>query len=394
MPPARRTAAAFFWGLFPLAAVLGASALPLLHTLSAPWGLRPAAVTLERARANAPWLLALLFALGWAALSAFWSLTPDAPLRALKHLGVSGVALAFLASSTADEKTRAAVSRWAALAALGLAALCAVEAAAGMPLNRLLQPGETDMVKLARNPAKGVALLLLLLFPALLGLARKGNGPLAVGLALTAAGVSFQFGQAANAAALLAGGLAAGFCLLAPRLGLWLCGVVWAGWLLLAPWVSAPMRPMMQEMPTSWEMRGAIWSYAVDRIREKPWFGWGFEASRNFPGNQSIDGVVIPNISLHTHSASIQAWLELGAVGVLLGAAAMLLVARGAVRALRQDRGRVAAAAGTAGVLFVLWNLSFGLWQEWLWAAAAASAAAALGAPAEGARQRSVLVME
>jgi O-antigen ligase len=181
---------------------------------------------------------------------------------------------------------------------------------------------------------------------------------------------------------------------MAPRLGLWLCGLVWAGWLLAAPFLLGAVQPMLAAAPTSWEMRGAIWRYAAARIAEKPWLGWGLEASRGFDGVHVVDGVAIPSISLHPHCASLQIWLELGGVGAVLWAGALLLGARTGAQLMGADRARAAAAGGAAAVAFVLWNLSYGAWQEWLWAAAAAGAAAALSTPAAAQQPRTVLVME
>jgi hypothetical protein len=61
----------------------------------------------------------------------------------------------------------------------------------------------------------------------------------------------------------------------------------------------------------SWAARIDIWSFAVSRALEKPIWGWGYEASRQFDP-------IIPN---HPHDMALQAWLELGIPGlVLLGA--------------------------------------------------------------------------
>ncbi|MGA9658174.1 MAG: O-antigen ligase family protein [Asticcacaulis sp.] len=58
----------------------------------------------------------------------------------------------------------------------------------------------------------------------------------------------------------------------------------------------------------SWAARIDIWSFAVERSLEKPFWGWGYEASRQFDP-------IIPN---HPHNMSLQAWLELGIPGLLL----------------------------------------------------------------------------
>ena len=61
----------------------------------------------------------------------------------------------------------------------------------------------------------------------------------------------------------------------------------------------------------SWAQRIDIWTFAVTRSTEKPWFGWGYEASRAFD----------PAIPNHPHNLALQAWLELGVPGLVVLAA-------------------------------------------------------------------------
>ena len=77
------------------------------------------------------------------------------------------------------------------------------------------------------------------------------------------------------------------------------------------------------------DARVAIWRFTTERVVERPWLGWGMDASRMWPG-------VIP---LHPHNAALQVWLELGVVGAACAAVAIAYLTIGA--------------------------LSFGVWQEW-----------------------------
>lgn len=107
--------------------------------------------------------------------------------------------------------------------------------------------------------------------------------------------------------------------------------------------------------PPSWAARLEIWSYAVDRIAERPFQGWGLDASRAFK----------PQIPLHPHDAALQVWLELGAAGAAVGALLWVWLFRSAGEALPGDRTMTGAACAGASVYFVIGALSFGVWQEW-----------------------------
>jgi O-antigen ligase len=113
----------------------------------------------------------------------------------------------------------------------------------------------------------------------------------------------------------------------------------------------------------SWAARTQIWSFAADAIGQRPFLGWGVDASRTFG----------PAIPLHPHDAPLQLWLELGLPGVLIACAFWLVLGR---RLSRLTEARPAAgqfAAATAAAYFTVGALSFGVWQEW-WLAVGALA--------------------
>ena len=55
-----------------------------------------------------------------------------------------------------------------------------------------------------------------------------------------------------------------------------------------------------------------IWSFAGDRIAERPLTGWGLDASRSIPGGKDPIRPGETWLPLHPHNASLQLWLELG----------------------------------------------------------------------------------
>lgn len=372
------SAGAIFFAAAPIAANLGARAFPVIQAIAALWG-APWRQLPRLGRANAAWLVPLLLALAWAVASAFWSLTPDAPLRAAKLALVIALTLLFAAGAVHSCDARR-ITRMALIAsAAALVGLSLIEAAFGQPLNRWVQPEAIDMIALQRNPGRGVCILALLIYPALVAMWRVRaadlRGP-ALALLAATGWLSFQFDLAANAVALAAGGAAFLPALALPRLGLALSGAVWIGWLLAAPWVSERISALSPSFPLSWRMRGEIWSYASDRIVERPLFGWGFESARSFAGQQSLDGVTFANVPLHTHSGSMQIWLEFGVVGVSLVAIALLFATRSAMRCLGGDRLAAAGAVGASAAAMIHFNVSYGAWQEW-WLVTLASAAVA-----------------
>ena len=122
-----------------------------------------------------------------------------------------------------------------------------------------------------------------------------------------------------------------------------------------------------------------IYQFSSRKIFEKPVLGWGMDASRTIPGGREVVWLHdcayqgrAPNtlqlggaMPLHPHNASLQVWLELGAVGVAIFAGLLgTLVFRWQRESLpRPGRPLI---AGMLTSIFVVYNTDFGLWQAWL----------------------------
>ena len=117
-------------------------------------------------------------------------------------------------------------------------------------------------------------------------------------------------------------------------------------------------------LPTSAEHRIAMWSFATEKIDEKPWLGWGFGASRHIPQE---DRRLAPNMEimpLHPHNLALQTRLELGLPGSLILAGLVFSVFYRLATFTNDGWVSGLAMAPAAGWLFVA-NVSYGMWQSW-----------------------------
>ena len=107
--------------------------------------------------------------------------------------------------------------------------------------------------------------------------------------------------------------------------------------------------------PISWAWRLNYWSRVIDWIAQRPFQGWGVDASR----------VLGEGTALHPHNGSLQIWLELGLPGAVLVAAAWATM----LLRLRRPAPSWAAAgqAGAACVFLLYANASYGVWQAWFY---------------------------
>jgi O-antigen ligase len=217
-----------------------------------------------------------------------------------------------------------------------------------------------------------MTLIGLLVWPALAVTLRRFGHGVAIGLFVLGFLVIRQGGSFTAVIAYGAGALAFLSACWLPRITALLCGWGTALWILSAPfllrpdmtaWIDAAFR-FVEAKAHSWEHRRAIWGFVIDRIHERPVFGWGLGSSRAIPGGHTLLAPGVEILPLHPHDAALQLWLELGLVGALLGAAFFLCLAR-TVRRSSADRTDFALAIALIVTATINAMASYNLWHEW-----------------------------
>ena len=109
--------------------------------------------------------------------------------------------------------------------------------------------------------------------------------------------------------------------------------------------------------------RVEIWNFTLERIAEKPVFGWGFDESRHIARHFfSADESSRSMVPLHPHNGPLQILLELGSVGAVIALALLWLIANYLSNLPRRAR-------ECSQALFVatlaIGCVAFGQWQNW-----------------------------
>lgn len=324
----------------------------------------------------------------WIAATQLWS--PSGPDQLATVLAGSLLyAAALLAAAAMDEERR----RWprAGMIALlaGTAVLLLAEVVTGGAMTRAVKGLGADEGLVLRNLSRGASVYVTLLGPvaALAVLHAPRGWWIAAALTLAAAPIAASFDMLANIMAL---GLAAVLFLTAlrwPAATLTGLGVFIAASLVFFPFVVAAIEPagpaFRPSLPLSWNWRLEAWTFSRELIGQKPLTGWGMDAARSFNDTTELGGMTVERIPLHPHSASLQLWLETGVIGALLAAGGVLSFAVATARRLRNQPVLAAGAAAGMAAVAVFISVSYGLWQEWLWAVAfTAALAVVLAGPA------------
>jgi O-antigen ligase len=316
----------------------------------------------------------ILFALlvEWALITAFWSpaprphdlksLTRFTGLHMAQELMFSG-ALIVTARALSPELARKALA-WVGGGLIALMLVLAAEALTGAVLFRSLQPLVGRQVEASwalRSVAQGSYVLVMLFWPAAVGLWVGGRRHLAAAFACGGILTLALLHVAAPVAALIISAAVFGLVVWLGRPAALVGMALAAGQTLIAPWLmrswtaSGQFKTMFPHLPQSWAARVDIWTFTSARMAEKPLFGWGLDASRTFKGH----------IPLHPHDAALQLWFELGAVGAILGALIWAFVFWRFAEAASNRRLYAAAGCATACSALIIGAFSFSLWQEW-----------------------------
>ena len=139
-----------------------------------------------------------------------------------------------------------------------------------------------------------------------------------------------------------------------------------------APWVTIGVRD-----------RVLIWDATARTSLQSPILGIGMQSTRFTEARLGRDGAGTPDaaagsqarmptsqLGWHSHNAYLQAWLELGVIGVLILLALGLALIRNAAQSPAAIR---PAALGLAAAALTIAATGWGMWQPWLLASVAAA---------------------
>jgi O-antigen ligase len=313
---------------------------------------------------------------GWAAAASLWSFDPAEALSTELRIVCLVVLAWVLGDIAARTPTRRGPGRRClarcAIAGLAIAsAVLLVEMTFEMPIKTAVTGlwGEAQADGSETNRGGTFILVALWLVLPLTAAATSRAASLALALAVLTGAALAVAESGTNQLAVLGGAAFFGLALLGARvrLTLWACVIFIA--VIAVPWLSQASFDAgihnFDGLWTSAQHRLFIWNYASEWALEKPLTGWGYDSSSEF-SNRGIEpwpeySSVIP---LHPHNATLQIWLEMGAVGAVLAVAVVVRIAQ-----CTEDAGAIWApwlGAATVSALIAA-NLGYGIWQtQWV----------------------------
>ncbi|MBO6520075.1 MAG: O-antigen ligase family protein [Rhodospirillales bacterium] len=149
--------------------------------------------------------------------------------------------------------------------------------------------------------------------------------------------------------------------------------VVAAALIVLAPYIIqlTKVKEYLADHPVAYSdvtssarHRLAMWSFAAEKIGEKPWLGWGMGASRHIPQEEYRLAPNMEIMPLHPHNLALQTRLELGLPGALILAGFVFAIFY-RLATFTDDGWKSGVAMAAASAWLFVANVSYGMWQSW-----------------------------
>ncbi len=308
----------------------------------------------------------LVCLLVWGMVSALWSADPWRSLVLAGRLaGILAAGLALVAAVGCIVAPRRLVLLLLVGLAVGIA-MAALELATHGALGALVSERAYQSTRLNQASVS----FAILLAPASAVLVYRGRAVFAVMIATATTAAIFALSGTSAKAAVVAGLVVGLLLYLGQMRAAYAAAVVSLILIITAPLSFARFERFpgftetADEIKVSAGHRLMIWSFAGERIAERPLAGWGLDAARGIPGGKDPIRPGETWLPLHPHNAPLQVWLELGVPGAVLFALLVALLWYG-LATVAWPRIFVAAAGTSLAIGLIASLATYGIWQEW-----------------------------
>lgn len=329
------------------------------------------------------WLVALAIFLGWAWLSQFWSAYPKVEgfsnAEKILVMGLVFPAVIWLWTQMRDHVLGDILRKAIVVSFFLGVALLFIDALSGFKISFLFDPmheGETYARRHAdgvRNIGRGAVFAAVMIMPIAGLIWERFEARIAVLIAMLAITViGFKLNVTV---AIFLPWLGLAFAYLGRRYptktvkGLMVLAIAM---IMGAPFIAGLAQSVDKEalrfLPMSWTHRLYMWEFLPTQILEHPFIGQGFDSARTF--NEQLvlpNGETVSLVSMHTHNAGLQIWLETGLIGALLAIFCVCQFFKPLSEFVTEKSMRGFGMSGFLISFIVTASLSFGVWQFWWW---------------------------
>jgi O-antigen ligase len=321
--------------LAPLGLLADKAVVPLVIAATLGGGLVLGAPALPWRVIDRPLAGAFALFTAWCLVTAWWSFHPADAVTLALRVGVLLFVLLCLAGlmQLLDDRQRKRVVWGFYIGFTVAAAIVLIDLPFGTPIFDLLKGAAHSENAAYARLNRGVSALAILVWPLAAFAWRQGWHAAALLLPPSLFALTLLSQSSASMLALACGLLAAAVACLGRAATCLVLAAAIAGTLLAAPLaVNLMQRASLDQSNLIHEnglYRLHIWGVVNERIAERPFFGWGFDASPDLP-TAGVEPFapgkkIIPS---HPHNGALQIMVETGIVGSLFVLAVLALIAR------------------------------------------------------------------
>ena len=305
------------------------------------------------------------------AIASLWGFAVIGSLFLTLRMGAilaAGLVLFTIAQSL-DDGMRERIGPWLLAGIVAALAIVTAEIVLDFPLFEFLKGPLPEGASRGPLLNRGATALAMVVWPAAVLLWQRGFTWAALALAVLVAGLLSMLSSAAALLGFVAGGLTALVALGSRKASRALVVAATVAAFVGMPFAAKLMYRLgwheLDWLAKSARHRIEIWNYTTQLIEQKPWHGWGFDASRAIIDARAESLVnELSLLPLHPHSAPLQILFELGIPGVVLALALLWLLAR-RIEVLPRPA-RVCGQALFITTLTIA-STAYGMWQnQWL----------------------------
>ncbi len=312
------------------------------------------------------------------AIASLWGFAVIGSLFLTLRMGAIFAAglMLFTIAQSFDDGMRERIGHWLLAGILATLAIMTAEIALDFPLFEFLKGPFPGHDKLGFLLNRGATALAMLTWPAAVLLWQRGLAWAALALPALVAVILGSLSSGAALLGFVAGGLTALVALGNRKASRALVVAATVAAFVGMPFAAKLMYGLgwheSDWLAASARQRVEIWNYTTQLIEQKPWRGWGFDASRAITDARA-DSLAneLQLLPLHPHNAPLQILFELGIPGVALTLALLWLLAR-RIEVLPRPA-RVCGQALFITTLTIA-STAYGVWQNY-WLAMMFSAA-------------------
>jgi len=300
--------------------------------------------------------------------SYFWAINPDFTLKRVLKLSIlviPSLFLLFTAHST--QIFKAETLRLLPYSVFSAAIILSIETYFDYPLYRLVRniPFDVTVAPVVINWS--LVILSFLVWPALYTLWSNKNKHLIAPLMIS---VSFAILTSTSQSAMVAlvlGCISLLISIKQPKVLLYGIGGTTIFGIFASPWLAQALFQLRPEIFINWTgasaaQRMELWDFVARKALEKPWLGWGIEATRHIKDFDSAKIFYSTTNIIHPHNFALQLWIELGLIGAISGALFIFLCTK---NLLQRPVKQLPFITACFTALIAVNLVGYGVWQGW-----------------------------